>query len=129
MGAVSGNCERCIKLGATKWCSGNRTDCENILINTIEVLQRKNEQLRTQVMRIRETLEKAREAIQRAKENFEPYGEYEYDVRYDLEEALAEIDKAKGRTQISNKSPSGTAEGQARTWLLGGEGCHERSER
>jgi hypothetical protein len=41
-------------------------------------------------------LEKAREAIQRAKENFEPYGEYEYDVRYDLEEALAEIDKALG---------------------------------
>jgi hypothetical protein len=43
-----------------------------------------------------ETLRKAREAIQRAKENFEPYGEYEYDVRYDLEEALAEIDKAIG---------------------------------
>ena len=41
-------------------------------------------------------LKKAREAIQRAKENFEPYGEYEYDVRYDLEEALAEIDKAIG---------------------------------
>jgi hypothetical protein len=43
-----------------------------------------------------EALRKAREAIQRAKENFEPYGEYEYDVRYDLEEALAEIDKAIG---------------------------------
>ena len=43
-----------------------------------------------------ETLRKAREAIQRAKENFEPYGEYEYDVRYDLEEALAKIDKAIG---------------------------------
>lgn len=63
MGAVSGNCERCIKLGATKWCSGNRTDCENILIDNIEVLQRKNEQLRTQVMRMMETLEKAREAL------------------------------------------------------------------
>jgi hypothetical protein len=43
-----------------------------------------------------EALWKTREAIQRAKENFEPYGEYEYDVRYDLEEALAEIDKAIG---------------------------------
>jgi hypothetical protein len=43
-----------------------------------------------------EALRKAREAIQRAKENFEPYGEYEYDVRYDLEEALAEIGKAIG---------------------------------
>ena len=43
-----------------------------------------------------EALRKAREAIQRAKENFEPYGEYEYDVRYDLEEVLAEIDKVMG---------------------------------
>ena len=43
-----------------------------------------------------EALRKTREAIQRAKENFEPYGEYEYDVRYDLEEALAEIDKVMG---------------------------------
>ena len=43
-----------------------------------------------------EALRKAMEAIQRAKENFEPYGEYEYDVRYDLEEALAEIDKVMG---------------------------------
>ena len=105
----------------------------------IEALQQENEQLRAQVVRMRETLKeifelleehepiwylrkhynlitaalsdtpadyhnpadvdalrKAREAIQRAKENFEPYGEYEYDVRYDLEKALAAIDKAIG---------------------------------
>ena len=43
-----------------------------------------------------EALRKAREAIQRAKENFEPYGEYEYDVRYDLEEVLAEINRVIG---------------------------------
>jgi phage shock protein A len=66
------------------------------LFDTIEALQQENEQLQAQVARVREALRKAREAIQRAKENFEPYGEYEYDVRYDLEEALAEIDKAIG---------------------------------
>ena len=57
---------------------GRRSDCPLKLVEDVEALR------------------KAREAIQRAKENFEPYGEYEYDVRYDLEEALAEIDKAIG---------------------------------
>ena len=63
-----------------------------------EVIARDKEigKLRAQVARMWEALRKAREAIQRAKENFEPYGEYEYDVRYDLEEALAAIDKAIG---------------------------------
>lgn len=85
-------------------------------IKAIEALQQENKQLRAQldewkyevkchmdeviarekqIEQLR-VLKKAREAIQRAKENFEPYGEYEYDVRYDLEEALAEIDKAIG---------------------------------
>lgn len=49
MSAVSGNCERCVKLGITKWCSGNRTDCENNLLNTIEALQQENKQLRVKI--------------------------------------------------------------------------------
>jgi len=80
------------ELSPTTWCGysgkdcpapayqGRRPDCPLKLVEDKEV----------------EALRKAREAIQRAKENFEPYGEYEYDVRYDLEEALAEIDKAIG---------------------------------
>ena len=72
-------------------------------IKAIEAQQQEIEQLQAQAARMWEALRKAREAIQRAKENFEPYGEYEYDVRYDLEEALAEIDKAIGGKEDAGK--------------------------
>ena len=86
-------------------------------IDTIEALQQENERLAGETIKLMrenaqnsmraesltaekdeliKVLKQAREAIQRAKENFEPYGEYEYDVRYDLEEALAGIDKVMG---------------------------------
>jgi ElaB/YqjD/DUF883 family membrane-anchored ribosome-binding protein len=85
-------------------------ECGLELIEMVEALQQENERLADETIKLMKenaknsnkkdelvkVLKKAREAIQRAKENFEPYGEYEYDVRYDLEEALAEIDKAIG---------------------------------
>lgn len=102
MSAVSGNCERCIKLGLAGWCSGNRDDCTKKLLDTIESQQQENEQLRAQVARMREALIKSEKTIGLVFEQLEHYepGWYTRGMYNRMIEALAEIDKAIGGESI-----------------------------
>lgn len=53
MSATSGFCERCGNF-LTQHCNGDRNTCMSILLNKIEALQQENEQLNSQVTRMRE---------------------------------------------------------------------------